>query len=221
MEIGSLSVRPKAVVWDFNGTLLDDLQVAYGSVQEKFRTYDIVCPTLEQYREEITANFMEFYYQHGFLRSTTAAELNAIRKKYYAENGNKVNLREGVLGTLNWLNAHRFLAGIVSAEVSTTLHSVLVQNRVQRKFDFIKPEAWGSKKEALLQTAEIFDVEPSEMIYIDDSVDGLATAKETGVVPVAFFNSTSYNSKKRLLEVTDVGIENVYEITYLLAQLEG
>ena len=41
----------KAVLFDWNGTLLDDLGLlAYGSVVKIFESHDIPSPTLEQYR---------------------------------------------------------------------------------------------------------------------------------------------------------------------------
>src|SRR3989338_3909894 len=93
----SLTWPPKVVVFDFSGTLLDDLYVAaYGNVKEIFGTYGLPCPTLEQFREEITAGFSEFYYHHGFSRSTTPDELNAIRTKFYKEHRDSLKMRPDV-----------------------------------------------------------------------------------------------------------------------------
>ena len=86
----------KAVIFDYNGTLLDDLPVAYGSIREIFRRYNLPCPTPEQYRLEIGTNFMEFYYNHGFPRTTTAKELNVVRMEYYLDHFHEAKLRPEV-----------------------------------------------------------------------------------------------------------------------------
>ena len=210
-------IRPSGVVvFDFNGTLLDDLHIAYGSVKEIFRTYDIPCPTLTQYREEISADFMKFYRQHGFPLTTTADELNEIRKKFYNSNGGAAQVRPDVCQTLNWLNTVHFNTAIVSAEIAVTLYRLMIRAGIQKKFDFIRPESWDGKLKALLQTAEVFGCQPQDMIYIDDTVDGLTAAKNVGVVPVAFTNATGYNSSHRLMQVADVNINEIGDLKELL-----
>src|SRR3989344_3132600 len=192
--------QPRVVVFDFNGTLFDDLHVAYGSMQEIFKTYAMPCPTLEQYREEISADYMEFYFNHGIPKTTTPDKLNAIRNRFYKTSGENARIRLDVKKTLYFLSALKIRVAIVSAESSTNLYrQLMLCGNLQRSFDFIKAEAWGEngKEKAFAQVVEIFDNEPDEMIYVDDSVDGLTSAKKVGLVPVAFTNSTAYNSKDR------------------------
>lgn len=129
---------PRVVVFDFNGTLFDDLHVAYGSVQEIFRTYGVPCPTLEQYREEITSNYMEFYYDYGIPRATVDHELNAIRNRYYHKNGRSAQIRPDVERTMKTLFLDRIRLAIVSAESSVNLHRQLIRcGNIQRDFDVI------------------------------------------------------------------------------------
>ncbi len=211
--------QPKVTVLDFNGTPFDDLHVAFGSVQEIFRTYNIPCPTLEQYREEITANYMEFYYGHGFPRTTTGDELNVIRNRFYKINDGSAKIRSDTRKTLAHLSFLRIHTAIVSAESLTNLYRQLIRHGdLQRNFDFIRAEAWGEKgkEKALLQAAEVFDEDPSNMIYVDDSVDGLVSAKNVGVIPVAFTNSTGYNSEHRLMKVTKFSIKEMWDLKDLI-----
>lgn len=210
---------PQVVVFDFNGTLFDDLHVAYGSVQEIFRTYTITCPTLEQYREEISADYMEFYFNHGFPRTTTGDELNAIRNRFYRTSGGSAQIRPDVKKTLYFLSALKVRVAIVSAESSTNLYRQLMRGgNLQKSFDFIKAEAWGEKgkEKAFVQIMEIFGNNPDEMIYVDDSVDGLTSAKKVGLVPVAFVNQTGYHSKHRLEMVTEFSIQEIRELNNLI-----
>lgn len=215
----SLIPLPKVVVFDFNGTLFDDLHVAYGSVQEIFKTYGIPCPTLEQNREEITADYMEFYYNYGFPRTTTSDDLNAIRNKFYKTNSRSASIRLDVEKTLLSLAILDIDVAIVSAESSVNLYRQLRRaGNLQRFFDFIKPEAWGEKgkERALLQVAEIFGADLSEVIYVDDSVDGLTSAKKLGVIPVAFTNPTGYHSEQRLKTVTELRVNEIGEIINII-----
>lgn len=217
--MNSLTHQPKVVIFDFNGTLFDDFHVAFGSVQEIFKTYEIPCPTIEQYREEITANYMEFYYKHGFPRTTTGDELNVIRNRFYKNNGGSAKIRSDVSKIINHLSFLRIRTAIVSAETSTNLYRQLIRHRnLQKDFDFIRGEAWGDggKEKAFLQVAEIFGEHPLGMIYVDDSVDGLTSAKNVGVIPVAFTNPTGYNSECRLTQVTEFSVKEVWDLKDLI-----
>jgi len=220
-----LKKLPKVVVFDFNGTLLDDLHVAYGSVQELFKTYSIPCPTLEQFREEISSDFMEFYFRHGFLRPTTKNELEmlvtglqTIRRSFYRVNEDHARIRVDAPRTISRLLVKGFYVAIVSAEKGATLYRYLVKSGLQRQFDCIMSGAWGygAKKNALLEIGEIFRTHPADLIYIDDTVDGLSSARDAGVVPVAFTNSTGYHPSHRLMEITNLNINEISELEELL-----
>lgn len=209
----------KAVVFDFNGTLFDDLRVAYGSVQEIFRTYGVPCPTIDQYRQEISADYMKFYYDYGIPVTKIDDDVNAIRNRYYQNNGGSAQVRQDVKKTLVGLSSLDIRLAIVSAESSVNLYRQLIRaGDIQRFFDFIKPDAWGAKgkEQALLQAAEIFGINPHEMIYVDDSVDGLNSAKNLGVIPVAFANPTGYHSEQRLKIVSELRIQEIGEIINMI-----
>jgi len=217
--MAELTLSPRVVVFDFNGTLFDDHHVAYGSVQEISKIYGIPCPTLEQYREEISADYMEFYYNHGLPRTITPVELNTIRNKFYKTNGESAQIRSDVWTTLHHLAYFKIYTAIVSAETETNLFRQLIRaNNLQRSFDFIKAESWGhrGKEEALLRVAEIFGEESQRILYIDDSVDGLTSAKNIGMVPIAFTNPTGYHSRHRLMQVTKFNIDEMSEIVKIV-----
>ncbi|HEY4474356.1 MAG TPA: HAD hydrolase-like protein [Candidatus Paceibacterota bacterium] len=217
--MASLKCQPKVAVLDFSGTLFDDLSVAYGSAQEIFRGYGLPCPTLEECREEITANYMEFYYNHGFPRTTTASDLNSIRNRFYKINDGKAKIRSDVRKTLAHLAFFRIRTAIVSAESLTNLYRQLIRHGdLQRHFDFIRAEAWGEKgkEKALLDVAEVFGEHPIDMIYVDDTVDGLTSAKNVGMTPVAFTNPTGYNSESRLMQVAEFSIKEIWDLHNLI-----
>lgn len=54
------------------------------------------------------------------------------------------------------------------------------------------------------------------MVYLDDSVDGLNSAKNVGVVPVAFTNLTGYHSERRLVQVAEFCIQEISELNNLI-----
>ena len=222
--------KVKAVIFDWNGTLYNDLeQLAYGSVIKIFETYNIFPPTLEEYRQEITAGSIKFYYKHGLVPDFSgqgpdgdAKALSVIRKKYYAENGNKGNIRSDATRTVLNLRVMGIKVGIVSAEIESTLFEKLNSSELHRLFDsqFIKTQVWGGKSSALLEMCKTLDVDPSNAIYIDDTVDGTSAAKSAGLISVGFGNKTGYNSEDRLKAVTPLIIYELSEILDLIPSLD-
>lgn len=216
MTTGTLPRRPEVILWDFNGTLYDDINTAYGSVVKIFTTYGLAVPSLDAYRNEIGANFMEFYYNHGFPRTTTADELNAIRRAYYKSAHDQGRFRPDVRTMLQWLLVRGYGVGIVSAEIGLTLHQLLIRNGLSRMFDYIKPEAWGDKAKYLAEAAEVFGKKPEDVVYVDDTEDGLNAAARAGLIPVAMNNATAYNSQDRLMSATSISIKEPLWLSRLL-----
>jgi len=216
----------EAVIFDWNGTLYDDLErLAYGSVVKIFETYNISPPTLDEYRQEITASFMKFYYKYGFLGNFSgqgsdgdAKALNVIRKKYYTDNGDKGNIRPDAVQTVFNLRSMGIKVGIVSAEIESSLFEKLNSSDLHRLFDsqFIKTQVWGDKGPALLEMCKKLDVSPGNTIYVDDTADGTGSAKKVGLLPVGFGNETGYNSEGRLRLVTPLIVHELSEILELI-----
>lgn len=218
--------KVEAVIFDWNGTLHDDLErLAYGSVVKIFETYKLSPPTLDEYRQEITASFMKFYYKHGFVRGFSeqgedgdSKALNVIRKKYYTENGDKGNIRPDATQTVFNLRSMGIKVGIISAEIGSTLFEKLNSSDLHRLFDsqFVRAEIWGDKGVALLKICKDLDVSPGNTIYVDDTIDGTGSAKKVGLLPVGFGNETGYNSEDRLRSVTPLIIHELSEILDLV-----
>lgn len=74
------------VIWDWNGTLQDDLVMVYeNGVQAIFEHYGVPCPTLEEYRNEVIADWVRFYHDRGIPAAATKDDLNAIMRQKFDE----------------------------------------------------------------------------------------------------------------------------------------
>jgi len=170
------------VVFDWNGTLLDDLKPVFGSVLEIFRRYDVALPTLEEYRAEITANFMQFYWAHGIPRSATGEEINKIRGEVLqAIDPKRVPLVRGTREVLQALTQAGLKLAIVSAGTEV-VQTQLAQLGVANFFDLVTINV-RDKEAALKKTLAHFSLESGGdgATYIDDTYDGLAAAKKVGL----------------------------------------
>ena len=188
----------KLALFDWNGTLLDDLDIVYGSVVEIFRRYGLPAPTLEQYRNEIEADFMKFYYEHGMHQHVTGNDLNAIRKQFLLSHPAQPKLRPDALKLFALCQELKIPMGIVSASKMDLLMAQLKQFEILNFFDDIQGSAFDKEK-ALVGVLDQFGVPAEEVFYLDDSVDGLTAAKNLGITTIGVTNG--YYTKERIMGV--------------------
>lgn len=209
----------KAVFFDNNGTLEDDLPVALGSKNETFRFYGLDPPSDDQYRQEVSSDYMPFYYKYKIPANITEADLNSIRNRYYLAHKNERMFRPDAKDTVNRCNELGLKTAIVSAETEA-LHERLKEAGFFDCFDVVRTRAWP-KKGALSETLEKMKLLPSRVLYIDDTVEGLESARSVGMIPVGFTNPTAYNSEDRVRRASRVSINNLADLIPRLKDVNG
>jgi HAD superfamily hydrolase (TIGR01509 family) len=205
----------KAVVFDNNGTIYDDLGLAYGAMSEIFRRYELPAPSLEAYRQEVYSDYMEFYYSHGFSRDPNhpkfadAKALNAIRKEFFNANLQMAQFRPDAREVFKELEQRGLRLGIVSAENHSMLFNRLTECGLFTYFSFILADS-TEKKSALSRMLQLLKLPAECVAYVDDTADGTGAAKKIGIRPIGFLGG--YNSKERLLTVTELLISELSEL---------
>lgn len=205
-------------ICDWNGTLLDDLPLVYGSVRNIFKSFGKTPPSLETYQSEITADFLKFYKEHGIPVDTDLETLNTIRKKYFKENNKNVALTNGVLELLSLFLGLDLKIGIVSGEARGYLQDTrLKQFGIEKYFDFVF-DGISNKMEKFKELVKILEVDPKTIFYIDDSYDGVAAAKNSGITTFGFIHKGSYNSEEKIRSAKpDYIIGNLLEIIPIIS----
>lgn len=212
--------RWKLAVFDWNGTLLNDLPIVYDSVIEIFKRYGLPAPTLEEYRSEIKADFMKFYHAHGMPAEVTGDDLNKIRKEYLTAHRSESTLQNSTLTMLFSCKNAGLSRAIVSAQVPELLSQELVRFGIANVFDNVRGGAWPKKEEALLEVMKKFDVRPYEAFYVDDTFDGIASAKNVGMATFGY--TGGYNPRPRILEANpNWVIDDLSEIVPILRKEDG
>ena len=187
------------VVFDWNGTLIDDFSGMFSGVQEIFRRFGVTVPLVETYQEEITADIMQFYWAHGIPRTATVEELNAILREVFGQLGpTSYPLRKDALMTLDRLRHRSYNLALVSAGDGVKIQEQLGYFGISSHFTRIATDA-RNKAQALLETAEFFGVAPKKAIYVDDTAKGLVAAKSADFRTCGVYSG--YNSIRQIREV--------------------
>lgn len=214
----------KLFIFDNNGTALDDLEtVAYPSVRQIFEAFLLPVPSLDEYRNEIGADFFKFYLKHGFdeLSYVTGDDLNKIRKRFYAVNRFNASYRPDFVPLIMELKRRGIRVAMCSAEIPEVLFGFLDRAGLldQLDGDLIRAGAWPEKGPHLSQLVADLGLDPQEAVYVDDTEDGISAANGAGLKSIGFTHPTAYNSKGRILAANPT--HTVESFTELQSHLDG
>lgn len=191
----------KAIVFDFNGVLVDDLLIHVVAYVRVLKAHGVKVSEDDVWRlihrpaiEKISA----------FLPSNRRHEADAVlneKTALYQQLVQEENpLVPGALEVIDRLSKSRRLA-IVSNTTRRQLETVLDEN-ARKKFeliltyeDFDKPKP---APDALFYTMEKLGVTPRETAYVGDAESDMAFAKNAGVLAIGVLTKT--NSEKELVD---------------------
>lgn len=210
----SFLARFDAVIFDWNGTLLDDFWLMTRAMQEIFRHYGVVPPSGETYRKEMNATSMlaieKFYHDHGIPSHITLREMNEIWHRVTREHWRETELFIGAREVLEECGRIGVFCGLVSAEKKEILAERLRMFEIENRFQSVEGDAYDKRAalEAMLARAGIMS---ACAVYVDDTEAGIAHAKAAGMKTVGV--ASGYSSAERIIRANpDLFVHTVAEL---------
>lgn len=208
----------KAVLFDLDGTLVDSMWVWYGLMDDFAEKYNVDIP--EYVYEEVSNMSIaqsSAYIPHELMLSITAEELYAewmaIVNDAYAK---KVKLKKGAGDFLRKLKENGIKLGIVTACTRELCEICLKNNKIYDLFDTITyvDEVGKGKREpdVYLECLRRLECKTEEAVLFEDILQGVRTAKLIGMKVVAVEDEDSLNDAEKIKEISDVYIQDYYEI---------
>lgn len=167
------------IIWDWNGTLVDDVAVSVDCVNDIFTLYNMPHTTIEEYLSVITPSLEEYYGRYFDMSRHTMTELLSLFQKYYKQRANQLVLMNGAADALRLLKESGKRQYIVSSFEQSALNDSVKMLGVRDYFDIISgcdDIHCGSKSERarkIVQNSE-------KAVLIGDSVCDYITATEAG-----------------------------------------
>ena len=186
----------KLVMFDWNGTALDDLKLSYGSVQAIFNHYSIPPPSLEVFLRETTANVPEFLRKLGIPEHARNEEMGNIRQEHFRKHWSEASLRDGVKETLELCQTLNLRAAVVSAERQSIIEERCRELNLIPYFTEIRGDAFH-KIGAFREILASHGCKPENAIYVDDSRDGIRSARAVGLRTIGF--TGGYHPREQIL----------------------
>lgn len=204
----------KLVAFDWNGTLVNDCEWIFEGIQEIFKHFGKPIPHIDEYRDEISNDYLPFYRKRGIEASRET--LNEIM------NGKLRTMRPPQLfpdtrSTLKFFNMKGIALALITLRDIEALKQDLELHRLLSAFDSVRGDATEKHKvlEGLMRT---FHVAPEEVVFVSDTASDIAAGKLAGVCTVAITHG--FNSRKKLVSVKpDIIIDELSALPKIFGRL--
>lgn len=173
------------IVWDWNGTLLDDVDAALLSINTMLQERAMPVLNKTRYREIFGFPVIECYRLLGF-EFSTHEEWDAIATEFhghYNRNVSGASLTAGVTEALESLSARGIAMSILSASEEGKLIELLRHYGIDNRFAHIMghSDLYGSSKIELGRrlTGEL-GLDPDKVLLVGDTVHDFEVAMDSG-----------------------------------------
>ncbi len=201
------------LIWDFNGTVLNDVEIGVESANALLARCGLpLIPSISYYRSVFGFPIREYYARLGVdFEKTSFEELAPIWVNEYLSRADRAGLNEGVLQTVEAVRSLGLCQILLSATEIGMLKGQLDLLGIEKCFDGVfgldNIHAVSKEKLALLWCEQNPAARP---LFVGDTDHDYAVAKATGNDCVLF--SGGHQSKEHLLTLGCPVIEKISEL---------
>jgi phosphoglycolate phosphatase-like HAD superfamily hydrolase len=184
------------ILWDFDGTLANTLQLAYRSFNKLASRHGLTPIGDAEAVRDMTTN--EFLRAHG----VPLWQLPLLVKEFLADQSRHIKnvcLYPGVTEVVRKLEQAQCVSGIVSSNSEPNIRACLRNNDVEQCFDFIVAQSRLLGKERAIRRAfKKHEPDSRAVLYIGDEVRDIEAVRQVGIDVAAV--TWGVNSKSLLAE---------------------
>lgn len=205
-----------AVIFDMDGVLIDSeplwkiaMEQVFVAVGSKLTRHDFQ-KTVGLRLDEV----IQFWHQHEGWKNVSPVEVEQqiVSKMQELIRANGTPLT-GVVETLNYLRSHNKKIGLATSSYRVLIDTVLEVLDLKASFDCThsaEMEAYGKPHPAVyLTVADYFKVDPRKCLVIEDSLNGIISAKAAKMKVVCIPEKTHFPEPKLILadyQFEDMGL---------------
>lgn len=197
----------KAVIFDLNGTILDDEGVYNDAFRYVLNLLGVKTDKSFAHTKGIGVkeNWVDFKSRYHLETEKTLEELTSLTQKAYLSEFNKVKLRKGFLKFVKNLRLLGIKTAIATSNDYSIVEKVFDKFKIEKYFDVVTSvEEISLNKpspQIFLLTAEKLGVEPYECLVFEDSQAGIEAAQTAGmaVVGVSKDEKNNFDGVERII----------------------
>ncbi len=204
----------KHVIWDWNGTLLDDVELCADLMNNLLKSKGLRQISVDQYREVFTFPVKDYYQKLGHDVSDENWEI--LSHKFideYESRKSECGLYTNAEDVLEKINSKGISQSVLSAYSQDALTNIIKDFELDKYF--IKLVGLNniyaaSKVENGVRWMKELGYEKGEVLMIGDTIHDYEVATEMGADALLVANG--HQSKEKLLTCTDNVVDSVAEI---------
>ncbi|MFC2107533.1 HAD family hydrolase [Bacteroidota bacterium] len=174
----------KAIIWDWNGTLLDDCDICLMAINKLLYERNLPEISKNKYKQIFTFPVKKYYEAAGFDFSKEAFDIPAIEFiDIYYRNLDKANLYNGALEVLQYFKNSGLIQWILSATESEYLLNTIEKYKLKHFFEQIQgtddhfAHSKAHKAELIRKQLKFHS---DEILYIGDTLHDLEIGEILG-----------------------------------------
>ena len=190
----------KTIIWDWNGTLLDDLDLSLYSVNVLLEERNLPILTIDRYKEIFGFPVVNYYAKAGFDFENEPFEIPARQYvKLYGAGEPELKLFPDVIDTLTFFKEKNYRQIVLSAMKDDNLKKMIHNRKISHFFEgiFGIKDNYAREKVSLgKEVVKNLGLNPSECFMIGDTLHDAEVAEQCGFNCILF--SGGHVSKQRL-----------------------
>jgi phosphoglycolate phosphatase-like HAD superfamily hydrolase len=207
-------MNDRHLVWDWNGTLLDDLGIVVEAVNRSIAMFGLDAITANDYRDHYTRPVRDFY-DRLFRRTIEDDEwliLNTGFHDVYFELAQDADLAAGALEAMGMVAEAGWSQSLLSMSPQHWLEGIVDRLGLSERFELIdglSGPTGGLKAHHLEEHLETLGLAGDSVAVVGDTPDDVAAARHVGAIPILFHGGSHH---RELLESEGVPVaETVVE----------
>ena len=195
----------KGVIFDWNGTLSDDIQKVFSTSMKTVARLGGRVLSFAEYRRMVKNPYMLFYRELGC--KGTMADTNRWYWHYLAKSKVPVRLFPDAIQILRFLKANNVRVGIVSSHPTKSIKKDSKGYGILDCLDFIRGDV-HTKGRHVRMFLERYRLRPREVIFVGDMVNDIDEGKMCGVITAAYLRGVD-KKEKLLMAKPDIVLPNL------------
>lgn len=178
-------MRFKHIVWDWNGTILNDAEVSCMAVDDMLAKRNLGSVSIDMYKAKIVFPVINLYNEAGFdFESESFQEVCDEYLANYLNKSHMISLHEDVISALEYFKNKGLEQHIVSASDKEVLAQQIKEYGIKSYFVYILGQD-NNRADSKIFLAQnlvgLVDCSPEEMLFIGDTVHDYEVAQEAGM----------------------------------------
>ncbi len=208
----------RTIIWDFNGTLLNDVDICVESVNHILTKRNLPEIDISTYLERFSFPVVDFYKTLGFDFSQEPFEKSAFEYiSYYKKENYRAKLFPEIIGLLKLAKERGYKQTVLSAMEEESLKKMLSDLGIIEYFDYvagIDNHLAAGKIERGIRMITENSINKHNAILIGDTIHDAEVAEELGIKSILV--AKGHYSKKRLSINNNTVLNNHSELTNIL-----